>query len=375
MNFDYRPDFFIPENNLYIENFAINENGKSPFGQKYIDEYLEKKKIHKQRKTNHLFTYSYEYQNNTILKKIKGKLEEDNIHPNPISNDLIDRNIQNLYQDNVRKLIVSSIALAKANQLSASQIEKKLDNLEDQFRAKRFSKIIIPFLNAYEKSLQENNEHDFEDMILKSTKMLKSNKLNNLKKFRYILVDEFQDLSVSWERFLNSILSFNQGSKLFGVGDDWQSIYRFTGSDIEAVTKFKSKFPLSTKQLPKIDNSNEDIHLDMISTNIFSKHLIEKTHRFPSHIAKLSSIFIQKNENQVKKNIVAKKTKHIEPIRFFSVEKYSTKYLLMIIENIPKDKNNKKTVYILVRNNHTIRSQTTGKFLIDFKTLEKLDLI
>ena len=371
VNFDYRPDFFIPENNLYIEHFAINEDDKSPFGQKYIDEYLEKKKIHKQRKTNHLFTYSYEYQNNTLLNKIKKKLEEDNIHPNPISNDLIDRNIQNLYQDNVRKLIVSSIALAKANQLSASQIEKKLGYLEDQFRAKRFSKIIIPFLNAYEKSLQENNEHDFEDMILQSTKMLESNKLNNLKNFKYILVDEFQDLSVSRERFLNSILSFNLGSKLFGVGDDWQSIYRFTGSDIEAVTKFKSKFPLSAKQLPKIEDENEDIHLDIISTNIFSKHVIEKTHRFPDHIAKLSSIFIQKNENQVKKNIVARKPKRIEPIRFFSAEKYSTKYLLKIINNIPKDKNNKKTVYILVRNNHTIRSPTTGKFVIDFKILEK----
>ena len=130
-------------------------------------------------------------------------------------------------------------------------------------------------------------------------------------------MDEFQDLSVSRERFLNSILSFNQGSKLFGVGDDWQSIYRFTGSDIEAVTKFKFKFPLSAKQLAKTEDTNEDIHLDAIDANIFSKHLIEKTHRFPSHIAKLSSIFIQKNENQVKKNIVAKKTKHIEPIRFF----------------------------------------------------------
>ena len=281
VNFDYRPDFFIPENNLYIEHFAINEDNKSPFGQKYIDKYLEKKKIHKQRKTNHLFTYSYEYQNNTLLNKIKKKLEEDNIHPNPISND-------------------------------------------------------------YEKSLQENNEHDFEDMILQSTKMLESNELNNLKNFKYILVDEFQDLSVSRERFLNSILSFNLGSKLFGVGDDWQSIYRFTGSDIEAVTKFKSKFPLSAKQLPKIEDENEDIHLDMISTNIFSKHVIEKTHRFPDHIAKLSSIFIQKNENQVKKNIVARKPKRIEPIRFFSVEKYSTKYLLKIINNIPKDKNNKK---------------------------------
>lgn len=371
VDYDYRPDFFIPENNLYIEHFAINAEGKSPFGQKYINEYLEKKKIHKQRKTNHLFTYSYEYQKNTLINKIKKKLEEDNIHLNPISNDLIDRNVQKLYQDNVRKLIVSSIVLAKANQLSASQIEKKLDNLEDQFRAKRFRKIIIPFINAYEKSLQDDNEHDFEDMILKSTKMLESHELNNLKKFKYILVDEFQDLSVSRERFLNSILSFNQGSKLFGVGDDWQSIYRFTGSDIEAVTKFKFKFPLSAKQLAKTEDTNEDIHLDAIDANIFSKHLIEKTHRFPSHIAKLSSIFIQKNENQVKKNIVAKKPKHIEPIRFFSVEKYSTKYLLKIIENIPKDKNNKKTVYILVRNNHTIRSLTTGKFLIDFKTLEK----
>ena len=58
VDYDYQPDFFIPENNLYIEHFAINAEGKSPFGQKYINEYLEKKKIHKQRKTNHLFTYS-----------------------------------------------------------------------------------------------------------------------------------------------------------------------------------------------------------------------------------------------------------------------------------------------------------------------------
>ena len=152
-------------------------------------------------------------------------------------------------------------------------------------------------------------------MILKATSILLSSPKKKQPKYKFILVDEFQDLSISRERFLESIIKFNTGSKLFAVGDDWQSIYRFTGSDIGAVTRFEEKFPML-----KNSESGRD----------FAVNLIKRTYRFNDQIAKVSANFIQKNPYQVPKITEGNEKNEDDPIQFIDVEEYSTKYMLKI---------------------------------------------
>ena len=60
--------------------------------------------------------------------------------------------------------------------------------------------------------------------------------------FGYILVDEFQDISPARARLLKALLDKSPGSQLFAVGDDWQAIYRFGGSDIAVMREFGERF-------------------------------------------------------------------------------------------------------------------------------------
>lgn len=339
-DFNYKPDFYLPEADLWFEHFGIDKYGNSPFGKNYINEYKQKKNLHERLHTNHFFTYSHQVQENKIIPAIDLMLKKNGIKRSFVSQEIIDKNIQNFYSDSVNNLISQSIRQAKATQYTYEQIEKKLDGLHDKFRAQKFKRILIPLLKAYKTYLHRNKTNDFEDMILKSTRVLLNSEKKRPSKYKFILVDEFQDLSVSRERLLESIIKSNKGSKLFAVGDDWQSIYRFTGSDIGAVTKFEEKFPML-----KNSESGRD----------FAVNLIKKTYRFNDSIAKVSSNFIQKNPHQVPKITEGNKNHEDLPIQIFDVEDYSTKYMLKILKHIPKT-SNKKSLYFLARSNFSLDS-------------------
>ena len=94
-------------------------------------------------------------------------------------------------------------------------------------------------METYGEILRENGTIDFEDMILGPTRHLGGAERERLLpgRYRYVFVDEFQDISESRKNFLARILA--PDSHLFAVGDDWQSIYRFTGSDSMAMKEFR----------------------------------------------------------------------------------------------------------------------------------------
>tara|TARA_Y200000002_G_C22680265_1_gene663751 strand:+ start:427 stop:3288 length:2862 start_codon:yes stop_codon:yes gene_type:complete len=360
--FDYRPDFYLPIADLWWEHFGIDKKGESPFGKEYIKEYKNKKNLHERLYTNHFFTYSYNVQENKIISLINEMLKKQGINISYISQEKIDANIQKFYSDTVNSLIAQSIRQAKANQYSIKEIEQRYEGLKDQFRASKFSKIFIPFYKAYKEYLVRNGTNDFEDMILNATSVLLDPSTTIPSRYKFILVDEFQDLSISRERLLESIITYNDESKLFAVGDDWQSIYRFTGSDIGAVTRFEEKFPMLK---------------DAAKGRDFAVNLIKRTYRFEDSIAKVSANFIQKNPNQVPKITQGNDNNDGISFEFFDVEEYSTKYMLKILNHIPKSPN-KKSVYFLARANFSINSviseMTTYDSVekkIDWKEIQK----
>ena len=135
--------------------------------------------------------------------------------------------------------------------------------------------LIEPLYNAYQNYLTENQEIDFNDMINLATKYIIENKYTN--HYKYV-VDEYQDISKARYSLLKALRESNDFN-LFCVGDDWQSIYRFAGSDIGLILNFEKYWGPS------------DI----------SK--IETTYRFSQKLIEISDKFIMTNPNQVRKNI------------------------------------------------------------------------
>ena len=167
----------------------------------------------------------------------------------------------------------------KGSQKNVAELQQQTDKLRDgrDSRDSRFLKLFEPLHQEYEKHLQRENEIDFNDMIIKATQYLQKGEYQ--KNISYIIIDEFQDISFGRYQLLAAFKKQNPLCKMFAVGDDWQSIYRFAGSDIDLFTSFEKYFGV-TAQLK-----------------------IETTYRYAEPLISFSSNFILKNPNQLEKQI------------------------------------------------------------------------
>jgi DNA helicase-4 len=88
----------------------------------------------------------------------------------------------------------------------------------------------------------EHGKTDFEDMINKAIDELNSNPSLLADAYDHILIDEYQDISAQRYKLVSKILERNPKCKLFCVGDDWQSIMGFSGSNLNFFVNFARYF-------------------------------------------------------------------------------------------------------------------------------------
>lgn len=169
----------------------------------------------------------------------------------------------------------------------------------------------------YEKKLKILKKYDFNDIILKSLSC------REYKEYDYILVDEFQDSSKIRSLLLKRIQN-KTGAKIVAVGDDWQSIYGFSGSSLDSFVNFEKYFP--------------------DSEIVFLKN----TYRNSKEIITISSNFITKNNLQLKKDLNGFKT-NLKPIKIFYYENDYIDALKKLLKKVKKD-----NILILARNNKEV---------------------
>ncbi len=238
--------------------------------------------------------------------------------------------------------LITFLSLHKNSELSSKQVRAKVLNAQpDDFakhRAKLFLAIYFACYEKYAEHLNDQRMYDFADMINDATRIVSEDRTNQFK-YRYILVDEVQDLSRNRFHLVRELLRRNADCKLFAVGDDWQSIYRFTGSDLTLIQDFEQYFQLKTRQ-----------------------SLIETTHRFGNPTIKTSTSFIQQNPLQKIKNVRgdAGKTTPINIILNAPEDKNDdsnsiTKILRQLIAEQGYDKIKAKELQIISRYNHDLR--------------------
>jgi DNA helicase-4 len=295
----YKPDFTLFDGNrrIYIEHFAINKNGTVPpfFADEAKGETLQeattkykqgiewKRSLHTKYNTVLIETYSHEMADDKLFDKLSKRLTEVGIKLHPKPPEEIWQIINQSAKEEVENLIMlfqSFISLMKSNNYSIEDVEARNSETKNSFlkqRNKLFLDILSPIYQKYQQLLASRKEIDFSDMINKAVSYIATGRYN--RKFNYVIIDEFQDISIGRYQLVKAIKESNPGCKLFCVGDDWQSIYRFSGSDLALFKEFDKYFGYTVNAK------------------------IETTYRFHNPLLSISSAFILKNPNQSKKQL------------------------------------------------------------------------
>ena len=220
------------------------------------------------------------------------------------------------------------------------------DNKFIAARNRIFLSIVKHVLSQYQQYLEETKSIDFSDMINLATQQVENG--CEIYNYKYIIVDEYQDISLARFRLLKSILNRTK-ARFLCVGDDWQSIYRFAGSDIALFTKFEDYLGF-TKLLK-----------------------IEKTYRNSQQLIDEASHFVTKNPNQLQKSLTSDKALRY-PLVFWGIDSNFSEVLNLVLKKIIMDFGADKSILLLGRTNYD-RKLLEGSGLFLFRREQRAEKI
>lgn len=279
-DFHFRPDFFIPEANLYIEHVT---DKSYPLTNK-------EEQFHKGNlllvKTFESMTIDSALFNHTLDSIVKNRLPSNYL--NTISLNFKEE--FNGYHENVKDFVTQIMRITDMIKVENIEIDKVLsDARQDQHeRVRNFYELAIPIVKKYIQYCTNKSYLDFNDLISRSTSLFKNHEdiANKYKhKYQYILVDEFQDVNNLQVELIKLLLT--DQTQLFCVGDDWQSIYGFRGSNVNYIVDFENHF----------QNAN------VVKLNL--------NYRSTDNIVGASNEVIKNNKHKVEKEVYSsKKSEH-----------------------------------------------------------------
>lgn len=292
----YTPDFMIKqgEHLAYLEHFGITEDGQNfLYDKEELEAYKkainDKVLLHRKHHTELLYTFSSFRDGRSISQHLEESLVQHGFTLKRRPNEEIVRKLvdseENKYIRRLVFLVTNFIRNFKTNGYDERDFAR-LALTTENVRTKLFLDITHACFLEYKKFLVENHAVDFEDMINESVRVLTEVKdMKQKLDFKYLIVDEYQD--ISRQRF-DLVQAFSEvaDAKIMAVGDDWQSIYAFSGSDITLFTQFEEK--MGYAKLMKI----------------------VRTYRNSQEVIDIAGNFIQKNTSQIRKSLIS--PKHIE---------------------------------------------------------------
>lgn len=310
----YKPDFYLTDYDIYIEHFGVDKNMKAhqydvDENKKYEDSMEWKRQVHTMNQTKLLETYSFQYSEGILFQTLKNQLEELGVEFHQISDEEINMYLEITYQNDslllsFHNLFNTFLSLFKSNGYNKNTLLEFRENIKqyDPFLQRKhelFFDLFEVLYDKYNQYLKENNCIDFSDMIIESAKVINSPDFipsENELDYKYIIIDEFQDTSIARFKLIDAIRKANNGkTQIMVVGDDWQSIYRFAGSDIDLFTNFEKYFGTT------------------------SMCFIEQTYRNSQELLEVAGNFVMKNPKQIKKNLHSNK-KLEQPVHIHSFD-------------------------------------------------------
>lgn len=319
-DFNFKPDFFIPQANLYLEHVTDKS---------YSMENKEKQFI--QSGKNCVITYE-SIMNNSMLfnlameRIIKGKITEE-------ITEVISLNYEEEFKsyhnkvDEFLKTVMRLQSMIKGEGINPLSLLNKSSSSEHE-RIRVFYELTIPLIKSYKNYCTNKSYVDFDDLIILTVKLLTENpdvRSFYQNKYNYLMVDEFQDVNGLQVKLLDLLLK--PDNQLFCVGDDWQSIYGFRGSDVEYIVNFEKHY-----------NNCEVYKLDM-------------NYRSTQTIVGASNEVIKHNKNQISKDIKAFKQapSKIQIYRAKSLDVDGVDFLVEEVRKLYKNGLGKDDILVLYR--------------------------
>lgn len=330
---NYYPDFYYPEADLYHEHFALNKHGKAPDFMKDYERGAEwKRQLHQDNDTLIIETTSAEFSTNTAIAKLEVLLKEHDVKFNSLSNTQHNEIISDAFNPEQDTEIFSTfLSHFKSNATTIAQLRETASKAEDVSRTHLFIDLFEAIYDEYQSRLGTANEIDFADQINMASDFIETKRFSH--NWKYILVDEFQDISQDRKRLVNAILNQNDDVKLFAVGDDWQSIYRFSGADIDIMTHFSDHFGAT------------------------AQNALTNTFRSYQGIVDVAAEFIQKNPDQIRKTVQSISDIEADQVYLKSYMTTDQQFnqveeILTNIDNLAVKKKTQLSVFLLARYNH-----------------------
>ena len=270
----YQPDFYLTNYGIYIEHFALDEEGHAPPGWVGYEEGAKWKcNQHDQNKTVLVKTYSWEHREGKLLERLTQKLDQHNVKRRNVPVQELIKELNALQISRLADLLTHFLNHAKSSNISQAQIDDRATSSQDPRRANEFLKIWRNAREKYDAQLEAENAIDFHDMINQATSIISRGQWQH--HYTHVLIDEFQDISPGRMALAKALQS--EGMAYFLVGDDWQSIYRFTGSQVRLFNEVQEYLGFTEKVT------------------------LTKTFRFGDDIARPSALFIQQNPDQTRR--------------------------------------------------------------------------
>jgi DNA helicase-4 len=206
--------------------------------------------------------------------------------------------------------------------IGKKEILQRLVEYLDYARLNSELSLTWPCYQAWQQMLKESNQIDFNIMISRATDYVRKGKFNS--PWKFIMIDEYQDISPQRLELIQSLCEQKpDATNLFAVGDDWQSIYQFAGSDVNLTTGFSARFPHSTI------------------------HHLDTTYRFNDQIGSVANRFVQENPSQLPKELNSFKTQKQK-----AVYVAPSNHVEKVLDQLNRQASGMKTVLLLGRNHY-----------------------
>lgn len=344
---NYNPDFtiYLPNSKkIYIEYYGLsNFDQNGHYSKEEISEYnyliRKKKTLHDKYGTDLIEIFPNQNFNSCLIK-IKRELENRGVFFNQKTDKEIFLTIMNTKRNSqifkFVNLIIDFISKFKGKSYTDKDFRMLVDKASEQKVNKQILinqlYIIREIYHYYNNYIHSRDLIDFEDMINYAYRYMENKPLKNTKlKYKYIIVDEYQD--ISYQRF-NLLQKISQvfKAKIIGVGDDWQAIFGFSGADIELFTKFCEL--MGYGEIIKITN----------------------TYRNSQELIDIAGEFVLENNKQFNKHLTSHK--HLtNPIEIIYYSRQNELALSQVLERIIEKQylyNSNQTIALLGRYNDDI---------------------
>ena len=236
VDFEFRPDFHIPAANMYLEHVS-----NKSFAMRDKEEQIEKGGFLLVKTFEHMTRDSALF-NHALDSIIRGRVSKGEYGDRA----LVYREEFNNYHEQVKDFVqqvMRVMDMIKVESLNINDIRER-SSADQHERVRSFYSLALPLIEKYTSYCVNKSYLDFNDLITRTISLFRNypDILERYKqKYQYILVDEFQDVNNLQVELIKMLLT--DETQLFCVGDDWQSIYGFRGSNVSYIIEFEKHFP------------------------------------------------------------------------------------------------------------------------------------